>query len=80
MHLEIVSGFDYRGPDAFQGSCEIFLTKMNASFELNLVTNYDEVTGDYYPYMNMNKFALDVDVNNVEVNVQGGTEKSHYAV
>ena len=53
---------------------------MNASFELNLVTNYDEVTGDYYPYMNMNKFALEVDVNNVEVNVQGGTEKSHYAV
>ena len=50
---------------------------MNATFEISLVTNFDEVTGDYYPYMEMYEFYLDLDPDNVEVVVDGGSPEQH---
>ena len=59
--------------DEFDGTTQIDFTKLNVTFELGLITNYDEATGDYYPFMMTRGMYLGLDNENVNVVVKGGT-------
>ena len=75
LHLAIESDFDYkpRNGDEFQGVTAIDIRNVNATFDLNVITELDEATGDYFPYMDIKSFSTRMDDDAAEVSVIGGT-------
>ena len=73
--MAVNTDFDYkpRNADEYQGFATINLNNLNITFDMNLVTKLDEVTGDYYPYTDITGYNVNTQPEEFKIKLEGGT-------
>ena len=76
VDLNLESDFLYqpRNADEVKGTTRVNMQQVNATFQLTLYTKLDEVTGDYYPFLDIARFGVARDDDKVAIYVDGPSD------